>query len=419
MKKKLGIISNYNESCGIASYAGAIVEGFQKFSDYDLSTHSIDTTLAKSNLKGSEKLRFSQFKRIGKEVGACDYVNIQFENGLFGQSHSEVIRNLKAILNRKTQFTFTMHTADFFEGAENSGSYLDALKHFLTLRMKAGLGVIYQKFAKPFMVRFISLIKDYPNVSIIVHTKREERLFKKFFGFEKVYSHPLVFLPKEKAKDIRETEDASDYRQRFNLDQDDKVVAIYGFVTEYKGHLTAIKALRHLPDNYKLIIAGAQHPQSIERHTEANQYFESLFQAIEKVDNVDYGKLTLAETQSLSVAGRVQFEGFISDDDMLKLMRNADVSLYPYLETGQSGSGPASLGLEVGAKMLVSNAHVFSELSKFAPDCFERFDIGNYYELADKVKLLAENRSSIENSFNKKYSLESNIEFYSEVVEGK
>jgi hypothetical protein len=45
-------------------------------------------------------------------------------------------------------------------------------------------------------------------------------------------------------------------------------------------------------------------------------------------------------------------------------------------------------------------------------ESFQRFDIGNYFELAQKTKKMAEMPYQGDNVFNSKYNLEENIDFY-------
>src|SRR4029077_5270402 len=45
------------------------------------------------------------------------------------------------------------------------------------------------------------------------------------------------------------------------LGEQDKVqLAIFGFVSKYKGYETVLNAMRLLPDNITLVIAGGKHP---------------------------------------------------------------------------------------------------------------------------------------------------------------
>jgi hypothetical protein len=67
-------------------------------------------------------------------------------------------------------------------------------------------------------------------------------------------------------------------------------------------------------------------------------------------------------------------------------MRACDLVVFPYLEVGQSASGPASQAIELQAPTLLSYNHAFIELRKYFPEHFEFFDIGNHIQLASLVR---------------------------------
>jgi hypothetical protein len=56
------------------------------------------------------------------------------------------------------------------------------------------------------------------------------------------------------------------------------------------------------------------------------------------------------------------------------------------LETGQDGSGIASILFDLSKRVIASNCKAFDELIRLIPEykC-ERFDIGNHLELAHKT----------------------------------
>lgn len=419
MTKKLAIVTNYKEDCGIASYSGAIVNGFESFSDFFVKVFPIDTSLSQLKFKKAVIKRHHQFKSIGQAIAEYDFVNIQFENGIFGQSHSECIDNLKALLNKRAKFVITMHTADVYEGTEFAGGILEAISEALKFKLLSSARIIFHRYKSNFMTLLFRTLKDFENVSLVVHTKREQDLIKNYHDFYRVYSHPLVFMSREKSSSLVRSEAIKeDIRRTYGLDKDDVIISIYGFLSRYKGHLTAVKALRDLPSNYKLLIAGSQHPKSIARQELVNLDINDVLSEIEGVNLAErLPEVTYEVLSQLDLSDRVRFLGFIDDANLVNLIINSDINIYPYIETGQSASGPASLGLEVGGNLLMSNAHVFNELSRYAPNSFERFDIGNYKELAQKIQRLVEHPFPKKNSFNAKYDLEENIGFYVSLFE--
>jgi hypothetical protein len=59
--------------------------------------------------------------------------------------------------------------------------------------------------------------------------------------------------------------------------------------------------------------------------------------------------------------------------------------VFPYLEVGQSASGPISQALELGCRIIASRTHTFLEFAEYHKNAVEFFDIGNYLELAERI----------------------------------
>lgn len=422
----MGVICNYNDKCGIASYAGAIVNGLKRYSDYEVSVHSIDTQLFKLTTSDQKHRVRAHFKKLAEETRHYDVVNIQFENGLFGGAASEVLANLKLLTSGKAHYVITLHSADFSEGYEDAGSWLQVLEASLSLNVAMAARMIYRKVSRTFMTRFIRLARKNRNLSIIVHTRRELDYFCRYIDSTRVFAHPLVFLELQRVNSVRRMGSNKALLAQHALPADAKVLVISGFISPYKGHLTAVRALRYLPDNFVLLISGSEHPESIKRHQECNEYQQALLAEIQgyaaELGEDPNNKIAdpasrVTWNRKKALDNRVRFLGYLSDEDMLSLVANADVNVFPYLETGQTSSGPASIALELGAPMLVSNSGVFGELKRFAPNCFTQFDIGNYLEMASKAEEMTRADRSTSNSFNAKYNLEKNIDFYCNVFD--
>src|SRR4051794_18176709 len=66
-------------------------------------------------------------------------------------------------------------------------------------------------------------------------------------------------------------------------------------------------------------------------------------------------------------------------------MALCDAVVFPYLEVGQSASGPISQALELGCRILASRTHAFLEFAEYHSNAIEFFDIGNHVELAERL----------------------------------
>lgn len=86
------------------------------------------------------------------------------------------------------------------------------------------------------------------------------------------------------------------------------------------------------------------------------------------------------------LSDRVHFMGSLDDDGFVQGMSLCEAVVLPYLEVGQTSSGPVSLAVELQRRVLVSRNHAFAEYAKYHGDRVEFFDIGNHAELAERIR---------------------------------
>jgi hypothetical protein len=77
--------------------------------------------------------------------------------------------------------------------------------------------------------------------------------------------------------------------------------------------------------------------------------------------------------------------GALAERDFLAGMAICDAVVLPYLEVGQSSSGPISQALELGCRIIASRTHTFLEFAKYHENAVEFVDIGNHLELAERL----------------------------------
>jgi glycosyltransferase involved in cell wall biosynthesis len=112
-----------------------------------------------------------------------------------------------------------------------------------------------------------------------------------------------------------------------------KLLGVFGFLSPYKGIETAIHAMRYLPDEWHLLVYGLVHPSTIVPQARVSSYLASL--------------LKMLEAKPGQLHRRVSFMGNVDDHRFLCTMRACDLVVFPYLEVGQSASGPASQAIEL------------------------------------------------------------------------
>jgi glycosyltransferase involved in cell wall biosynthesis len=241
-------------------------------------------------------------------------------------------------------------------------------------------------------------------VTVIVHTRRDLWHMKYVHGMRNVYDHPLSFLGAAEAQEIRCAAAPEKFAVLEAVPAGSKLIGVFGFLGRYKGFDTVIRALHHLPQEYHLLIFGGVHPNEIRPHQTIDPVVSSLF-------DVGYIDTSVAErtrahpgttTPIVSVAvdgsmrdlliehpkdlsARIHFLGAQTDADFLAGMAICDAVVFPYMEVGQSSSGPISQSLELGCRVIASRTHTFLQFARYHPNTIEFFDIGNHLELAGRL----------------------------------
>lgn len=125
----------------------------------------------------------------------------------------------------------------------------------------------------------------------------------------------------------------------------DFVVASYGFFLPHKGLFELIKAFATCSVgnlNKRLLLVNAEYTAPISREL------------------IEEGKRLAAD---LNIANNVTFiSDFLSDEESIGYLSNADVIVYPYQETGESASGAIRLGLASKKLVLVTPLSIFRDI---------------------------------------------------------
>lgn len=158
---------------------------------------------------------------------------------------------------------------------------------------------------------------------------------------------------------------------------------MFGFIAAYKGYETALNAMRLLPENVRLVIAGDRNPHgpndltldAIHGFIETGQWFHSAkLPALPR-------RMTKAESESLRA--RVKFLGHITDLD--EVIGNADIVLAPYTLDGPAGSSALSRLLSYGRPIIASGIPAFQDIQKRS-NCMKLIPPYARFELAQAVR---------------------------------
>lgn len=364
----------------------------------DLTIFDLDQYLLRSKHEQIQKLGDQHIREIAHALENFDSVNIQLEHGTLGRTSRQIIRRFRLLTNAAPALSVTFHTV-----MTGDGMPLEVVGRLLTTgKLPSAAKVIDMAIKGLIMNRGIQAslrrLQRKKPVSVIVHSKRDMRLMRDLYQLKNLFHHPLSFISRPEAQATRLSTCRADFPLIETLPTDAKLIGTFGFLSPYKGFETAIRALQFLPENHHLLIFGGIHPQGIKREEPLDPYILKLFRAARigqtPLDHLKESGLSLSpggDIQHLigehpaSLQGRVHFMGALSDALFSSAMALCDAAVFPYMEVGQSSSGPISIALEMGARVIASRTAAFRAYSRYHPDMIEFFDIGNYAELATRI----------------------------------
>lgn len=407
--KKLAIISSWQEPCGIASYVAYLMPEFQKYFETDILP--LKTEILKDSSSNISKIGDQLIDQIAHRVRAYDYVNIQFEVGLFGVSRTQVYRRLMKIVKAAKNVIVTFHSINL-KGADLQIKQFFCRHPFGRL-LELEKNNYWPDFYKHVFHRLDILSKE-KNVHVVVHNRRDRTLIRRITGFKNVHDYPLAMYPAHIRNKEKTAAQKLAFQKKYGLEQNHIVLGVFGFVSMYKGHETVIRALSYLPDNYRVIIFGAQHIRGIQPFVPVDHYLSGLLDLIAQKDE----KIAKSKEPKKLLRQKILFAGVVTDDEFMEAMMYSDFVILPYMEVNQMASGVATNALECGAKIIMSNTNCFHELSRYFPNCFKCFDIGNYLELVNCIERWKDGyNDNIKRCMNQ-YNVENNVRNYMDIFKG-
>ncbi len=392
---RLAIVSTYDEMCGIAGYTRALEQQLRPHAD--VTVFDLDQYWLRSPHARVQRLADRHIKEIAGRLRDFDSVNIQLEYGTLGRTPGQIMRRLRRLVTAAPAVSVTFHTIlghDRLDWPAIGRSLMKgrigrALEIALVFRRNKGLA------ARTYgLLRSCQRIKP---VHVIVHNRRDARLLHDVYAMRNVDHHPLSFVAADQAERIRSVATRGDFPVLNALPADAKLIGSFGFLSPYKGFETALRALQYLPDDHHLLIFGGIHPQTIKREQALDPYIQTLFDeshigrtvfdtiAGNASVHLDAASKELFARHPRDMHHRVHFMGVHDDENFMRAMALCDVVVLPYLEVGQSSSGPIAMALNMGCRVLASRTLAFLQFARYHPGQIDFFDIGNYAELAGLI----------------------------------
>jgi glycosyltransferase involved in cell wall biosynthesis len=402
-RERLAIVATGSKLCGIGAYTAALQ---RQLSDaFEITVFELDQYLMRSPYKRVRKLADARVKEICRELQSFDAVNVQLEYGTLGGEAKDRYRRFCWLTMAAPRLSVTFHTLLWPPELDIVG----VAKSLTRLQFRPAFN-IYKGFSRDArlsrgVANHLRRLQRRKQVSVIVHNRRNLYDAKYLYGFDNIFDHPLSFLSVGDVEEARTSACRTHFPNLARLPEDAVLIGVFGFLDEYKGFGTAIRALHHLPKNYHLLIFGGVHPNEIAGRRPIHPYITSLFSEA-YTGTSPYERLR-ATTEPLSpgvilvadrflgellgehprdLSARIHFMGALQDADFLAGMAVCDTTVFPYLEVGQSASGPISQALELGCRIIASRTHTFLGFGEYHPNAIEFFDIGNYLELAERLR---------------------------------
>jgi len=399
-RPRMAIVSTYDELCGIAGYTRALVRYLA--ADFDIEVFDLDQYLLRHTNPRVVRLGDQHIKEIAARLSTSDCVNIQLEHGTLGRTVRQIVRRYRWLLNAAPAVSVTMHTM-----LDSQATDWEAVWGAVsTGRISRGFDLAFGGKRDNLLAwRCYTALRQLQRrkpVHVIVHTRRDMRHIRDVERIPNVHHHPLSYVSRTEAAEIRGRATRDSFPLLRHLPADAKLIGTFGFLNEYKGFETVILALRKLPPNYHLLVFGGIHPQGIRKHQKLDPYIARMLD-VGRIDkgiidqigeaksqvsmNLDSHLLREVLTENpLDLSQRLHFMGAQSDEEFLRAMAICDAVVLPYLEVGQSSSGPISMAVDMGCRVLASRTLAFLQFGRYFPGRLEMFDIGNFLELADRLR---------------------------------
>ena len=401
-RKRFALISTYDELCGIAAYTRSLEK--QLGDAFDVTVFDLDQYLLRNSHGRVRKFGDKHIQDICRAIRDYDAVNLQLEHGTLGRSCHDIHRRFTWILRSAPRLSVTFHTIFQCEAFDFREFINEILKFNFAKAIAMRSTYNREHLLSAGLASRLRRAQRFKPITLIVHTRRDLAHMKYVHGMRNVHDHPLSFLSAAEAQAVRGTATRDKFTVLDAVPTEARLIGVFGFLGRYKGFDTVVRALHHLPKDYHLLIFGGVHPNEIKPHQPIDPVVSSLFDAgyvdTSVAERIRENAGATAPAVSVAVDGsmrdlliehpkdlsdRIHFLGSQSDADFLSGMAICDAVVFPYIEVGQSSSGPISQALELGCRVIASRTHTFLQFARYHRDMVEFFDIGNHLELAGRI----------------------------------
>ncbi|MCA1176226.1 MULTISPECIES: glycosyltransferase [unclassified Pantoea] len=306
-KAKIGWITTWNTKCGIATYSQHLIDNMSGINPVIFSPNGQELLDIKNDSSirswsiGKENNDFDAILKHIMQAG-INTIIIQFNYGFF--NHAELSELIYALKQKNIVVVMTLHsTVDPEKKPEQNFK----LVHMIDA-LKCCDRLLVHSFADMNRLKSLGLEN---NVTLFPHG---------------VLSNKRLSIKHQTKKNMH-------------------VIASYGFCLPHKGLSEIVEAVKILRDQkvpVKLKLVNAEFPVG-----ESRDLIHKLKQYVN--DN--------------NIGDLVEFHNsFLSDDESLNLLSDADLLLFAYQDTGESASGAVRYGMATSKPVIVTPIPIFNDL---------------------------------------------------------
>ncbi len=342
---RAGIVAPDRAQCGISDYTRGLnsallqLPGVEivRLEAYPEASEAASPMAALAEYPTRKQL----FRELGKRASAppADIVHVQHEFSLLGGAAPHKCQAVALYSGISVPIVLTVH-----EVLQETGSALKrgALHHANRVNL-----------TNPAIKRWI------------VHTSDDKaRLQGLGVAADRIHIIPVP-VPQASHGEATDVEEAAR-----NLGIEGKrVVTIFGFISRKKAHADAVEAMKYLPEDVVLLIAGGQHPQ----------------------DFTDYVPGVRQRIVELGLQERVLITGFLPDDAVANVMAVSRVAAAPFHVC--SGSASVAHLIASGVPVVASDITPFAEIERDTPGALTLFPVGEPRALAEVLTRLLESET--------------------------
>jgi glycosyltransferase involved in cell wall biosynthesis len=340
-------ITTQNEPCGIATYTAAFVEAMNSAGASDQIFN-----ISPNILRQMPKQAFiREIARLCTELTTCDILHIQHEYSFFStQQLKYLIQQVRAKTHVK--IIVTLHTAP-------SVSPLTKVSLFRPrtwIIFRRSYAARQDDLKKTIFVRDVDML--------IVHNNFTRHQLEAEFNVdpEKIVCIPIPVLPVPMK--MNQCKICDTVTTELNIQKNDILFCTIGFLSLAKGIHRAIKTLKLLPQNYKLLIIGGIHPKAGN-----DNYLDRLFEL----------------AQAYGLGHRIYITGYVSKAEQTALLSMCQFAVFHYQRGYLSSSGAVNDALALGIPAIATSIPAFLEINERI-QCLKLTQDFSYYTLTQTIR---------------------------------